>query len=805
MAYVKNPNYNPNDPKSLRYIQTADPLQMSVPVNQSKVQNQSVKTPIQQTPKPLNTPTNVALPPMDFGSTGAKTSTPSNLPKPAVNTAPAQNMTPKPQMSVKPPASSSYTIKSGDSLSKIAAANGTSVSELMRLNPQIKNANLIIAGQNLNLPGKAPTTAIPNQTPVQQNMSVGVPLPQTQTTITPTAPTTPAPDQSGSTISNTPEGQNPPPAATGNEVTDKAMQDLAKQAGKAGMSLKDYLDVINSQGAPTKEQSDAIRNKLGIPDLVDDAYGKPKQTTIDMYKELYEMSDLKSIKESVKKLDEEIAQKRADLTTATGELLNNPWISQATRSGRLGNLQRIAMADIQNSLDQKQQYLDLYDKGVSEIESEIKRSVFDQDLDRELSVDKLNYLLTEAERDEKFVERTLQQRALRYVPDFLTGKAEGETGEGFTLGEGQARYDAKGNLIASRGKTQEGGEWQKVTYNGVDYEQNVVTGQLREPQVPVNQKVVDEANAIIDDKIKLLDEIENLSALDAVVGPNAFARWDLPFREGARNQVKGAVDQLISNETMNKLLELKRQGGTLGSITEKELEILQNAATRIKSWEDPNDPGHYIVSEKAFKEELNRLRDSANRLKESLNRSSQPQMRTIDDLYISSTPEQRQEIEKLLTEGYQPQEVLEALGFNGESQTSLNGGSEVQKIANAIGQFETGGNYTKRGPVVSSGRYKGERALGKYQIMPGNLPQWSKEALGRVVTEQEFMNSPAIQDAIAQFQMAKILRQHGTLENVVSVWFSGRPLSQAGNAKDDLGTTVPSYVKNVRSIYNNFG
>src|SRR5574343_784355 len=48
---------------------------------------------------------------------------------------------------------SSYTIKSGDTLSAIAKAQGTTIAELMKLNPSITNPNLIYAGKSLNLPG----------------------------------------------------------------------------------------------------------------------------------------------------------------------------------------------------------------------------------------------------------------------------------------------------------------------------------------------------------------------------------------------------------------------------------------------------------------------------------------------------------------------------------------------------------------------------------------------------------------------------------------------------------------------------
>lgn len=67
---------------------------------------------------------------------------------------------------------STYTIQRGDTLSGIAKKYGTDVSTLMSLNPNIKNANLIYAGNSLNLPG------------AQQSST-----PATQTVATPAAPT----------------------------------------------------------------------------------------------------------------------------------------------------------------------------------------------------------------------------------------------------------------------------------------------------------------------------------------------------------------------------------------------------------------------------------------------------------------------------------------------------------------------------------------------------------------------------------------------------------------------------------------
>jgi LysM repeat protein len=56
---------------------------------------------------------------------------------------------PKP---VKKETTQKYTIRSGESLTKIAKREKTTVSELMKLNPQIKNRNLIFAGQQIKIP-----------------------------------------------------------------------------------------------------------------------------------------------------------------------------------------------------------------------------------------------------------------------------------------------------------------------------------------------------------------------------------------------------------------------------------------------------------------------------------------------------------------------------------------------------------------------------------------------------------------------------------------------------------------------------
>lgn len=102
--------------------------------------------------------------------------------------------------------------------------------------------------------------------------------------------------------------------------------------------------------------------------------------------------------------------------------------------------------------------------------------------------------------------------------------------------------------------------------------------------------------------------------------------------------------------------------------------------------------------------------------------------------------------------------------------------------------------WTMRGPVVKSGRYKGEKAMGAFQVMPGNLPIWSKEALGREVSVDEFMANPDIQRAIFDDQWEKNVKKHGSEEDAVSVWFTGRALGKGGAEASDSYITGKQYV-----------
>lgn len=92
-----------------------------------------------------------------------------------------------------------------------------------------------------------------------------------------------------------------------------------------------------------------------------------------------------------------------------------------------------------------------------------------------------------------------------------------------------------------------------------------------------------------------------------------------------------------------------------------------------------------------------------------------------------------------------------------------------------IGQ-ESGANFR------AVNRHSG--ALGYGQVMPENVADWSREALGYSITPQQFLNSPQLQLQIIDHKLGQYL-QHALLASngneevairrVASQWYSGRP------------------------------
>src|SRR5690349_20519776 len=65
----------------------------------------------------------------------------------------------------------------------------------------------------------------------------------------------------------------------------------------------------------------------------------------------------------------------------------------------------------------------------------------------------------------------------------------------------------------------------------------------------------------------------------------------------------------------------------------------------------------------------------------------------------------------------------------------------MERYAAAIRKIESTGRYH-----ITANAGRGRTALGAYQVLDTNLPSWSRAALGRAVSREEFLRSPHLQD-----------------------------------------------------------
>ncbi len=132
----------------------------------------------------------------------------------------------------------------------------------------------------------------------------------------------------------------------------------------------------------------------------------------------------------------------------------------------------------------------------------------------------------------------------------------------------------------------------------------------------------------------------------------------------------------------------------------------------------------------------------------------------------------------------------------GAAKTS-SGGSGNDSIMAGIASIESPRHgYSELGPIVKSG----DRAYGKYQVMGNNISEWTKAALGKSMSAEEFLANPSAQDAVFKHRFGQYLNQYGNLRDAASMWFTGNTAAKgAGNQARDaqgrpIGLTGSQYV-----------
>lgn len=175
---------------------------------------------------------------------------------------------------------------------------------------------------------------------------------------------------------------------------------------------------------------------------------------------------------------------------------------------------------------------------------------------------------------------------------------------------------------------------------------------------------------VLNDKITAVDVLKNHPGLSLRVGPNALTRstpvlnpqmsgvignafvgakdfltGNKPLElTGIGNQFSGGIHKLVSQEFLDKLIEVKAQGATFGALTDREADSLRAAATAISDWEvkDKNGKGTGVwnIDEASFKKELETVQTLARRAigVQEGNIMSPDEKLILDKVFINTDP-----------------------------------------------------------------------------------------------------------------------------------------------------------------------
>jgi hypothetical protein len=133
------------------------------------------------------------------------------------------------------------------------------------------------------------------------------------------------------------------------------------------------------------------------------------------------------------------------------------------------------------------------------------------------------------------------------------------------------------------------------------------------------------------------------------------------------------------------------------------------------------------------------------------------------------------------------------------ASTGGTGGSNTLAASReAIAAIESrgSGDYGAIGKVTRTG----DRAYGRYQVMGANIPAWTKAALGKEMTPQEFLADKDAQDAVFNHQFGAQLDAGHSPQEAANWWFTGKYAPPA-TAHDINRTTAPQYLDRFNREY----
>lgn len=158
-----------------------------------------------------------------------------------------------------------------------------------------------------------------------------------------------------------------------------------------------------------------------------------------------------------------------------------------------------------------------------------------------------------------------------------------------------------------------------------------------------NQIQTKKENIVIDLTSKV-DEFKNLSnhsGISGAVGVNKFGRF-LGKTFGKAGGLSaydkdfiGRIQAVTSGETLDKVIQFKQAAGGVGSLSDRDVQMMREAATAINAWSRRDKDGnvtHYEIDQGSFKRELNKLEGATQRLMEQAAGLKKSDLDDMDDV-----------------------------------------------------------------------------------------------------------------------------------------------------------------------------
>lgn len=494
-----------------------------------------------------------------------------------------------------------------------AGKNAVTLSNQSSANPADRYSPSAVAAEptDAELGIKAPQKALPTPTPAPGAINTAQPSPQTAQVTPPNATTDLGQAVAGKGGALTSEEMNNPQTLSDYSSRYKAGLQAAKATGlQAPATQGGAAGVIQSTLPNAQQESPSVwPDVTGIDPNIDknfvehDEWMSPPVQKTTLLEEYNQLS--KSL--GIQALNEEMIDAKA-IIEGTEEDIRN----EITSAGGLAtDSQVLAMANARNKslVKNYNKLVDLRTATMDQLNTIMDLTIKDREMAAAEFDRKMNYAFRVAEFKERSVNNAREGynnivKNIGYsgLLQMTNGDPRNISTVEKTLGLGTGGLQKLAQYVKPLSEKEslelENQRLQNQKLN-LDLGGNTPSGQLQLAQAQ--------------DSINSVDTLVKDPNIRSAVGPTFLGRLigsGYDRATGGRQNFIAEVEKLRSNLNLDSLIEAKKKGATFGALSDQELQVLSNSATKIGQWAKKDKNGNvvaYNASEKDFKRELDKI------------------------------------------------------------------------------------------------------------------------------------------------------------------------------------------------------